>query len=598
MLLTALANYAQHIDSTPLMYSSSPVRWLIDIDLEGNPPSNLSLSVKEWLGEGKQGKRGKREIVPHVGRTVAVKPKLLADTAEYVLGLPRDPKKADRAADCHAQFKALTRLCAETTQDPAVGAIAQFLDRWNPERDQDQLPDELLKDPSVVVTFRVIRAPGDEDAIPASDHPEFQAVQAFWANYTQNGGEDSNNSQDQGWCLVSGEYRSLEQRLPFLIKGIPGGQPSGTAIVSANSKAFESYGLANSLTSPISRPAAEAFAKALNHLITNDTSSIRVGNTVHVWWTKGNVSGINPKILDKPQNPTSYETIQNLFKAPDRGAASSSKKTKNFFAMALTANNARTVVRSWLNVALEDVKASVKLWFRAQYIVNPAGQDDERYFGLYALSACGYRDAKEMLPRIPTALFFAALTGSRLPMELLATVIRRIRIDRGNITHPRAALIKLYLTLNGVIMPEDTETMIELNLDPNLNEKNGDRTAYHCGRLLAQFEQIQRLAIGRNINTTVLDHYYGSLSTTPRTVIGLLNRKAQNHLSKIRKTKMGAYYNLQTEFEAIYALVNPESPNLPKTFNLEQQSIFAIGYYHQRAHNSKKAQDKAQSKTT
>lgn len=67
-------------------------------------------------------------------------------------------------------------------------------------------------------------------------------------------------------CLITGETTTVEQRLPFKIKGIIGGQASGTALVSANSSAFMSYGLKNSLTSPISKDAAEKFANALNFL--------------------------------------------------------------------------------------------------------------------------------------------------------------------------------------------------------------------------------------------------------------------------------------------------------------------------------------------
>jgi CRISPR-associated protein Csd1 len=58
--------------------------------------------------------------------------------------------------------------------------------------------------------------------------------------------------------------------------------------------------------------------------------------------------------------------------------------------------------------------------------------------------------------------------------------------------------------------------------------------AYKCGRLLAVIERIQSAAIG-NPNATLTDRYYGSASTTPASVFGVLLRMTQPHLSKLRK---------------------------------------------------------------
>jgi hypothetical protein len=58
--------------------------------------------------------------------------------------------------------------------------------------------------------------------------------------------------------------------------------------------------------------------------------------------------------------------------------------------------------------------------------------------------------------------------------------------------------------------------------------------AYKCGRLLAVIERIQSAAIG-NPNATLTDRYYGSASTAPASVFGVLLRMTQPHLSKLRK---------------------------------------------------------------
>lgn len=583
MLLKALADHAQRIDPTPAMYGPSPVRWIISLTLDGQLRGDLLTP----LGD-KKNKRGEPKILPHINRSSGISPKLLADTGEYVLGIPKPKSKPDRIVDCHQQFKDLARHCAEVTQEPAVKAIVQFLDRWNPEGDRHLLPPDF--DPSMVITFQVMTPSGP--VIPAEDKAQLTAIQQFWANYT--GG--TKEAENLGWCLVSGNYGPVEQRLPFTIKGVPGGQASGTALVSANSNAFESYGLANSLTSPISREAGEAFAKALNHLLKNRDSHLRIGDkAVYAWWTKEATEFDLFSFLDKPSDDQAQAQVKNLIaavKTKPNAVALDQLEEDRFYAVALTANNARTVVRSWLNITLNEVRENLGRWFQAQQVVSPTGEDP-KLFGLYALAASAYRDVnKEMLPRMPTALFFAALEGKPLPNELLASVVRRIRVDKDyKVTHPRAALIKLYLTFKEIILMTETESMAELNLNPPL--EGGNRTAYHCGRLLAQLEQIQRTALGTKINATLVDRYYGAMSTTPGKVMGVLIQGAQAHLSKIRKNKPGAHYNLQLDLEEIYSHIQPDQAHLPNSFTMQQQSIFALGYYHQRAQNTADAKSKS-----
>lgn len=134
----------------------------------------------------------------------------------------------------------------------------------------------------------------------------------------------------------------------------------------------------------------------------------------------------------------------------------------------------------------------------------------------------------------------------------------------------------------------ETESMTELNLNPPLEGR--DKTAYHCGRLLAQLEQIQHFALDekgrKKINTTIVDRYYGAMSTTPGKVMGLLCRGAQAHLGKIRKNNGGLHHNLQMSLQEIESHIQPDQDHLPNSFTMQQQSIFALGYYHQRAKNT------------
>jgi CRISPR-associated protein Csd1 len=99
--------------------------------------------------------------------------------------------------------------------------------------------------------------------------------------------------------------------------------------------------------------------------------------------------------------------------------------------------------------------------------------------------------------------------------------------------------------------------------------------AYKCGRLLAVIERIQSAAIG-NPNATLTDRYYGSASTAPASVFGVLLRMTQPHLSKLRKQREGLAIALER------ALQDAMPDHFPTTLSQTEQGLFALGYYHQR----------------
>ena len=101
--------------------------------------------------------------------------------------------------------------------------------------------------------------------------------------------------------------------------------------------------------------------------------------------------------------------------------------------------------------------------------------------------------------------------------------------------------------------------------------------AYHCGRLLAVIERIQYHALGQ-VNASVVDRYYGAASSTPAVVFGRLLRGAQPHLAKLDGGRRGGLQNSVME-------VCDQIAQFPKTLTLEQQALFSLGYYHQKAHD-------------
>lgn len=555
MILRRLVEYADaRMELPPVMYGETPIRWLVSLDSDGELEDFVPLG-----GDTKANKRGENMIVPTVVRANKIKPKLLADNGEYVLGVSRADSDPAKVSDRHRQFTELTRHCAAETEAPSLQAIVAFLDRWDAGEFRDRLPEDF--DPQDNLTFRV------GGTLPAVD---LQSVQSFWARTTA--GEDSPVMA----CLVTGEVGPVEQRLPVKVKGLTriGGQASGTSLISANASAFESYGLENSLTSPISRDAGERFGKALNHLLADEKSRIFVGPTAYVFWTRWESGFDFVNFMSQPD----AESVKSLLASPMTGSERSDVGANEFYALALSASGGRAVVRDWLETTVPKAENNLKRWFRAQRIVNSYGEDAQP-LGLYSLAASAYRDAsKEMTPQVPASLLRVAIKGAeggQVPVDLLARAVQRNRAE-GDVTRSRAALMKLVLSYErgDLELVETAERMEKLDME------NGD-SAYHCGRLLAELEALQVAAIP-GVKATIVDRYYGAASSTPASVFGTLIRNSTSHLGKVRKERPAVGAAIQDRIGEITTSIGSDFPN---TLNMRRQAIFALGYYHQRARN-------------
>ena len=550
MILRRLVEYARRMEDegvlTPVMYASVPVRWQIVLTTGGE--------FEGFVSRSGDNKRGESLVVPNLVRAAGIKPKLLVDNGEYVLGIGRPDSDPAKVEERHRQFVELVERCADETENADVAAASSFLVRWDEGEYRERLPDDF--DPQDNITFRVRKKfPFDYDD-----------VKAFWSKST------TGARMPEMTCLVTGDFGPVEQRLPVKVKGLTGigGQSSGTALISANAEPFESYGLKNSLTSPISRDAGELFGKALNHLLADERSRVFIGPSVYVFWTKEKTTF---DLVSFMQNRPDPESVKLLLNSPLSGVERSELGADDFYALALSASGGRAVVRDWLETTIPAAERNLKRWFTAQRVVNYQGEMGDP-FGLYALAAGAYRDAsKEMTPQIPASLVRAAVKGGRLPEDLLARAVRRNRAE-GDVSRQRAALMKLVMIYGGGEGARMAEKLEELN--PEVTEP-----AYHCGRLLAELEELQRRAIP-GVKATIMDRYYGAASSTPASVFGTLMRGHIAHIGKIRKEMPGIGMAIQDRISEITTKIGPV---FPSTLTMRQQAVFALGYYHQRAHN-------------
>lgn len=541
MLLQRLVAYADtRMALPPALYSETPVRYIIELDADGQ---FLELIDTADLKDPRR-RRGVPRRVPQIVRTSGIRPLLIVDKADYVLGIGKADAKPDRVAAAHAAYRALLDRCAAATGVPALRAIQRFLDS---DRSVLSLPDEF--DVGALITFRV-------DWVFPTDDP---AVQVFWA--AEHTPPDAAATVMQ--CVVCGQRRPVLRSLQGTIKGIPGGQSSGTALISANADAFESYGLEKSLVAPTCASCGEPFTKALNHLLAGEDTRLSVAGSAFVFWTREEHAFNVARALSKPEP----EQVQALLDGLRRGNDHTPIDPMPFYAVSLTASGGRAVVRDWIDTTVGHAAAALGRWFRLQRIVDDTGGVAPP-LGIYGLAGATVREFKDLPATTARALVRAALEQTPLPMSLLYQAVRRSRAEQ-RVTRQRAALIKLVLLSNRA--PAEEETMVDL-------EANHDSAAYQCGRLLAVLEEIQRLAIA-GLNAGIVDRFYGTASATPIAVFPRLVRGAQPHLAKLKRDRRGAYEALQEKLEAILGHIT----TFPTTLTLVEQGLFSLGYYHQRA---------------
>ena len=414
-----------------------------------------------------------------------------------------------------------------------------------------------------------------------------------------------------------------------MIKNVPDGQTAGSALISYNEKAFESYGLENNENSSVCTACARNYVEGLNFLLgAGEQVQPEKGkpyyryshrknlasDTAMIYWTRSGAPLAEIQLVDNPEehwgditamlmkkesdSPQDEAVLELLLSSPHRGVEKypATVDADRFYACILSGAAARIAVRSWIESTTSMIKANVAAWFHDIAIVEhnfDTGAPEVRFFPLRSLAnACGIHrkketggaarfeiDSKDDFPgRAAAMLWNSALLGRIPPWTLLDRVLRRIRLEEGRVTAVRAALIKFILNRNSQIQKTGGKRM-----QPTLDVGNLE-TAHIAGRIFAVLESIQTAALGKELNAPLRDRFYSAASTTPAPAFGRLIKMSQNHLGKLRGEKPGLAVTLDKQLGELFTSIRA----FPATFSLEEQGKFAIGYYHQRQENFSK----------
>ena len=283
--------------------------------------------------------------------------------------------------------------------------------------------------------------------------------------------------------------------------------------------AFQRPGLSPPLVEGV-RTALSASAElnirsGLNDLIHKSRSQGLVFNdTIHLHWTRKPVEH-DPFDLLTTADP---EAIFALLKSVKDGRRYVGLDANAYYAMSVSGNGARIVVRDWLESTVPEVEQNIADWFTDLAIAEPDGSGVKCDFKFGALLYGMVRaELAELPPAISTQLFLWGIAWQEYPSTSVRSCRRYAppasRPER-NSTRLAFALIKACLirTPN----QKETDTMNE-NLDPESSDR-----AYLCGRLFAVFDRLQCLALGKVNASAWRNDTMPALATRPATVIGPL----------------------------------------------------------------------------
>jgi len=509
-------------------------------------------------------------------------PCFLWDAPGYLLGWDARSERAARARQTFDELRQRHLEVEAYVGVPDYSAVCRFLERWRPERAGEfRVLEELA------TGFGVFQIRGE----PAYVHDD-PTIQAWWDRRT--GGdpdrmktwwEASESTVDQlqtGQCLITGRSAAIA-RTHDKIKGVAGSQSSGATIAGFNDSAYWSYGLEQSSNAPVSVEAARRYTSAVNALLGGPMRRkhrLDVGGTTVVFWT-GRPSAVEDVFaifaregsasLESVQDETLRAKLEAFLKALRKGNEEFADLAEDpeatpFFMLGLAAPTpARIAVRFFHRGTVAELLANLRrhhanIGIERRFADRSKRPEPELPPVWYLLNETR-SPGGNVPPLLPPALLESIVTGTRYPDALYMAVMRRIAADR-TVNYPRACVVKGHLVRN-------RGEEVSVSLDTSRPDP-----AYRFGRLFAALEKTQQDALGGNVGATIRDRFYSSASATPAAVFPRLLRTYQHHLSKLEG---GRKVNRE---KLVQEILDPLR-DLPAHLGLEDQGLFALGYYHQ-----------------
>jgi CRISPR-associated protein Csd1 len=598
-------------------FAEKTVRWAIALDSQAGFTGVLELGQPDHKGNrGQLFARCPNLTQPQLISGPSPRSHFLAETAS-VVALHEVEAGDARTDQKHQFFVHMLREAGKTI--PQLATIARLMsDDKILQQIRQAMREEGVK-PTDKVTFRL--------------DGEFPLEQDYWHEWWRRfrqgliSGSQRGGSTGEMRCLATGELVTPARTHPK-IKGLGGvgGATSGDVLIGCDKDAFCSYGLEQSANAAVSEEAAAAYTESLNKLIR--ATGTEIAGTIIVHWFKEEIPDEDDPLpwltkrtrtqQELDAQAKARELLQSL-KTGKRPALASNR----YYILTISGAAGRVMVRDWLEGEFIELVTNINQWFDDLQIASFAGPGHASSPGLEAVvtsllppkrkqeyqdwvkrnqaaktNEAGapkrkqeYQDWVKPVTQARRELLQVAIKGIPFPYSILAKLMPLHRAfmlsedwqslikregDRNTalnyaVLHCRMAIIKAY----HLRKYRKEGSTLEKMLTPKLNE-DFPEVAYQCGRLLAVLAQIQQAALG-DVGAGVVQRFYTAASATPALVLGRLLGNSQHHLNKL-DASLARWFE-----DKIAQITSRITQPLPRTFTLEEQSLFALGYYHQLA---------------
>ncbi len=590
MLISALCSYYDTLAVNGLTdrsgFSRVGIRYRIMLTKEGKlaaiEPCSEIKDITDKKGNVKKKEIPREMIMPKRSEKPGIDCNIPEHRPLYIFGLAvekGDLVESDKAKKSHKAFVEKTLEYTEGMSSELAAAYRAFAETWKPSENLDNpILNELIKDfDKSGYCFGLF------------GHPEklLHNDEELLEKYSASIAESSDADAERGVCAITGLADQQIAGIHGVIRGIRGGQPSGTKLVCFNNPSDESYGKKQSANSSISVIAAEKYTGALNWLLRTDGHHTSLDDMTLVYWADTENADADNAVCDvfdffcMGEKADRIETDSRLssFMAKARvGELSASDLSAegidpsvSFYVVGLTPNSSRISVKFVYRNTVGKFAENIAQHQRD--LMHSGIGDSQMYLGLLVRELFSPKSSAKN-PSYPmyAAMMESILNGTRYPGSLLSAVVLRCRTDSDDekthfyaVNARRIALIKACLNRQARIM--NKQEVIPMALDTENKSQ-----AYVCGRLFALLEYAQRSALG-DLNRSIKDSYFSSAATRPAVVFPRLVMLAQHH---IEKADNGGYIN-----GLIRETVDKLDGKFPSTLSLDEQGEFIVGYYQQ-----------------
>lgn len=543
-------------------FSNEKIHYAVVLDKDGNL---VQIDNIQDLSDKKLNPRILN--VPYIKRASNIKPAFLRDNAKYVFGVESKAKKeidseddtkweiTNKSLERFNAFREYHVSIAEQLDDPDLQALSKFLLDWQPEHFGKFSDANEMIDGNFV--FQILGH--------TSFLHEKESLRSYWQEM------QLADKSEMGICLMSGNVEPIA-KLHAGLKGVPGAQTAGASLISFNIESFCSYGKRKddqAYNAPVGQRSAFAYTTVLNHLLAkNSKQKIRIADTATVFWAEKEATfeSIFGSLLS-PQKDDGYsKEIEIFLETVRKGGKPDGIETEQlFYVLGLSPNAARVSVRFWYVNTVAEISRQLVRHFE-QIALTRQSKKQLKHPGLWhlLLETASQHKSENIPPNLSGPLTMAVLKGTPYPISMLSLLLNRMRVEK-DINYYKCTMIKGILIRN-------YKQEVTVSLDNTRTD-----TGYVMGRLFAVLEKIQEESAGGNLNASIKDRYFASASTNPAVTFPVLIRLSQNHQKKLKSEKPGLMVTRGKILGEIMGLIR----TFPKYLTLEEQGLFAIGYYHQ-----------------